>query len=108
MDFFYSFFTSFCMFSDFEKEKEDALSEYQNSHEYRIMKMAEEIKPSLKGNNNLNSSIEVLDYNSIDNIQKILLSAVDWIFEGAQKMFFNAKKIFYIVSMLLMIYDAYR
>ena len=72
------------------------------------MKMAEELQPSLKGNNNFNSSIEVLDYNSIDNIRKILLSAVDWIFEGAQSMFFNAKKIFYIASMMLMIYDAYR
>ena len=98
----------FFMFSEIEKKKESSLFDFLNSTEYKIMKMAEEIKPSLKGNNNVNSSIEVLDYNSIDNIRKVLLSAVDWIFEGAQKMLFSAKKIFYVVSMLLMIYDAYK
>ena len=70
--------------------------------------MAEDIKPSIIGKNTFDLSIETLDSNSIASIQKILLNAVDWIFEGAQTMFFNAKKIFYIVSMLLMIYDAYR
>ena len=72
------------------------------------MSLAELIKPSLKGNNNFNATIEALDSNSMASIQKILLGAVGWIFEGAQKMFFSAKKIFYIGSMFLMIYDAYR
>ena len=74
----------------------------------RMMYIAEEILPALKGHNNFNLTIEALDNNSMSNIRKILLNAVSWIFEGAQKMFFSAKKIFYIGSMLLMIYDAYR
>ena len=74
----------------------------------KMMKFAEEFKPSLKGNNSIDSSVKILDYNSIANIKKILLNAVGWIFDSAQVMFFNAKKIFYIASMLLMIYDAYR
>ena len=74
----------------------------------RIMSVAELIKPSLKGNNTFNATIKALDANSMDSIRKVLLGAVGWIFDGAQKMFFSAKKIFYIGSMLLMIYDAYR
>ena len=74
----------------------------------KIMKIAEEIKPSIIGNNSFDLSIETLDHNSIANIRKILLNAVGWIFESGKAMFFNAKKIFYIGSMLLMIYDAYR
>ena len=72
------------------------------------MSVAELIKPSLKGNNTFNATIKALDANSMASIKKILLGAVGWIFEGAQKMFFSAKKIFYFGSMLLMIYDAYR
>ena len=70
--------------------------------------MAEDIKPSIKGNNSFDLSIETLDSNSIASIRKILLNAVGWIFDSAQTMFFNAKKIVYVASMLLMIYDAYR
>ena len=72
------------------------------------MDIAEEIDHSLKGNNSLDLSVKALDENSMASIQKILLNAVGWIFEGAQVFFFNAKKIVYIGSMLLMIYDAYR
>ena len=96
---------SFCIFSVLKNES--SLFEFLNATA-KIMKMAEDIKPSIIGKNTFDLSIETLDSNSIASIQKILLNAVDWIFEGAQTMFFNAKKIFYIVSMLLMIYDAYR
>ena len=98
---------SFCLFLVLKKKNESSLFEFLNSTA-KIMKMAEDIKPSIKGNNSFDLSIETLDSNSIASIQEILLNAVGWIFEGAQTMFFNAKKIFYIVSMLLMIYDAYR
>ena len=90
-----------------KKKNIDSQVEFLNSTA-KMMKFAEELKPSLKGNNSIDSSVEILDYNSIANIKKILLNAVGWIFESAQAMFFNAKKIFYVGSMLLMIYDAYR
>ena len=88
-------------------KNESSLFEFLNQTA-KIMKMAEDIQPSIIGNNSFDLSIETLDSNSIASIRKILLNAVYWIFEGAQTMFFNAKKIFYVGSMLLMIYDAYR
>ena len=101
------FFTFFSIPLVIKKKNESSLFEFLNSTA-KIMTMAEDIKPSIKGNNSFDLSIETLDTNSIANIKQILLNAVGWIFEGAQTMFFNAKKIVYIGSMLLMIYDVYR
>ena len=98
---------SFCIFSVLKNKSESSLFDFLNSTA-KIMKMAEDIKPSIIGNNSFKLSIETLDSNSMASIRKILLNAVGWIFESAQAVFFNAKKIFYVGSMLLMIYDVYR
>ena len=47
------------------------------------------MKPSLKGRNDLRSSVEALDYNSMTSIQKELLSAIDVAFGIVHVIFFN-------------------
>ena len=59
-----------------------------------IMNLAEEIKPDLKGKNNLNISIEALDSNSMSSIRQTLFNAIDVVFDLSRALFFNAKKIF--------------
>ena len=73
-----------------------------------ILNLAEEIKPELKGKNNLNISIEALDSNSMSSIRQTLFNAIDIVFDFSRALFFNAKKIFYVLSMILMVHDAYR
>ena len=65
-----------------------------------IMNLAEEIKPDLKGKNNLNISIEALDSNSMSSIRQTLFNAIDVVFDLSRALFFNAKKIFYTVNVL--------
>ena len=74
----------------------------------RMMKFAEKLNPSLKERNNVNLTIEALDSRSMTSIRKELLGVVDVFFVIAHAIFFNFRKVIYVSSLLLMIYDTYR